>query len=145
MSASPCLAPNPDIGFLTSAGAADSRPDVTAGSVALYCAPFGADSDADGLPDDFDNCPADPNPQFDNDEDGRGDVCDPDDDNDGMSDVFEITYGLDPFDPLDAALDPDADGLDNAREAYLGSDPLTPNADTAVQILPVIIKLLLSE
>ena len=37
------------------------------------------DSDADGLPDAIDNCPANANPsQADLDRDGRGDACDPD-------------------------------------------------------------------
>ncbi len=37
----------------------------------------GADSDGDGVEDDFDNCPADPNPpQVDTDSDGAGDACD---------------------------------------------------------------------
>jgi hypothetical protein len=36
------------------------------------------DSDGDGIPDDTDNCPGDPNPdQADNDGDGLGDACDP--------------------------------------------------------------------
>ncbi len=36
-----------------------------------------ADKDGDGVPNDFDNCPNDPNPdQEDSDGDGRGDACD---------------------------------------------------------------------
>lgn len=42
-------------------------------------------------------------------------------DNDGMSDSYETTYGLNPNDPSDAALDSDGDGLSNGVEAILGS------------------------
>jgi hypothetical protein len=46
-----------------------------------------SDNDADGLPDDVDNCATSPNPnQTDFDSDGSGDVCDADDDDDGVAD-----------------------------------------------------------
>ncbi|MFW3145247.1 MAG: PKD domain-containing protein [Thermoplasmatota archaeon] len=41
---------------------------------------------------------------------------DPDLDKDGMMDVWELRFGLDPSDPLDADLDPDNDGLTNKQE-----------------------------
>ncbi|MCD6570397.1 MAG: thrombospondin type 3 repeat-containing protein [Deltaproteobacteria bacterium] len=45
------------------------------------------DTDNDGAPNNADNCPNTYNPdQADNDGDGMGDVCDPDDDNDGIDD-----------------------------------------------------------
>ena len=45
------------------------------------------DADADGIPDELDNCLGLANPgQADGDGDGQGDACDPDDDGDGVSD-----------------------------------------------------------
>ncbi|WP_187027619.1 Ig-like domain-containing protein [Persicimonas caeni] len=53
------------------------------------------DADADGIPDDLDNCPQTANAdQFDNDADDLGDVCDPDDDDDSIDDVEDAC----PFD-----------------------------------------------
>ena len=55
------------------------------------------DGDADGVPDRLDNCASAANPtQADFDLDGAGDLCDPDDDNDGLTDGFDCA-------PLDAA------------------------------------------
>jgi len=52
------------------------------------------DSDADGVPEELDNCPEVTNPaQTDADEDGLGDSCDPDVDGDGLIDYVEITGG----------------------------------------------------
>ena len=58
-------------------------------------------------------------PQHDN---SGGDVCDLDDDNDGMPDAFEITNGLDPFDDTDAAQDADGDGITNLQEYIDGTN-----------------------
>jgi hypothetical protein len=51
-------------------------------------------------------------------------------DNDGLSNIFEVTFGYDPFqttstiDGPDASLDPDGDGLSNLSEQAAGSDPM---------------------
>ena len=49
-----------------------------------------------------------------------------DTDNDGMTDSWEVFYGLNPIDPTDASLDSDSDGLSNLREYLWGSDPRNP-------------------
>ncbi len=83
------------------------------------------DTDGDGLIDFSDNCPAVSNAgQQNNDADSQGDVCDADDDNDGMSDTFENSNGFDPFNAIDAAGDADGDGRNNLDEFIAGSDPL---------------------
>ena len=46
-----------------------------------------------------------------------------DNDGDGMSNAWERTYGLDPWDAADAGLDPDGDHLTNLQEAQLGTSP----------------------
>ena len=65
----------------------------------------------------------------DNDLDGIIDSQDPDDDNDGMPDEWEIKYGLDPFNNQDANKDNDGDGLTNLEEYKLGTDPNNPDTD----------------
>jgi alpha-tubulin suppressor-like RCC1 family protein len=95
------------------------------------------DTDLDGVPDDEDNCPAVPNgpdnldpldngiSQRDTDGDGLGDACDPDDDNDGLTDLQEASIGTDRLNP-----DTDGDGISDGEEFnVLGTDPLVPNPD----------------
>jgi hypothetical protein len=50
-------------------------------------------------------------------------VVDPDSDDDGMSDEYELVHGLDPFDHRDASDDLDGDGETNLREQLAGTDP----------------------
>ena len=68
------------------------------------------DDDADGWPDEMDNCPCNQNPnQLDTDQDTMGDACDVDDDNDGIADEEDCQ----PLDP---------DFYPNAPEACNGLD-----------------------
>lgn len=77
------------------------------------------DSDGDGIFDNVDNCISDFNPtQLDTDSDGAGNVCDLDDDNDGLSDVLEAILGTDPL-----LIDTDNDGLSDFVEVNFDSDP----------------------
>ncbi len=52
-----------------------------------------------------------------------------DTDGDGMTDVFEIYYGLNRKNPSDAGIDSDGDTLTNLQEYQLGTNPLNPDTD----------------
>jgi parallel beta-helix repeat protein len=55
-----------------------------------------------------------------------------DSDGDGLPDIWEIRFGLDPYDDTGdngAGGDPDADGLTNAAEYANGTDPTDPDSD----------------
>jgi len=69
------------------------------------------------------------------------DLIDTDDDNDGMLDDWEILRGLDPFDPSDASLDIDGDGLSNLTEYQIGSDP---NVYTSPSPFPLFVLLVVA-
>jgi hypothetical protein len=84
--------------------------------------PVAVDSDGDGVSDDNDAFPLDPQETIDTDGDGLGNNTDEDDDNDGMPDVWETSYGLNPLQD-DSAEDPDGDGTSNINEYSLGSKP----------------------
>ncbi len=91
------------------------------------------DSDNDDVGDDFDNCPNTANAdQLDNELDGLGEVCDSDDDNDGVSDT-EDPFPLDPGESADtdgdgignnADTDDDNDGMPDTYENDNNFDPL---------------------
>lgn len=75
-----------------------------------------ADSDSDGASDALDNCPTAANTtQTDSDSDGLGDACDAGDfDGDGLSDAEESVLGSDP-----AVTDSDGDGVDDGADAFV--------------------------
>ena len=107
-----------------------------------------ADTDGDGVPDEVDEFPNDPNEWKDSDKDGHGDVgdafpndksewkdsdndgigdnADPDRDGDGMPNDWETAHGLNASDPSDAASDKDGDGFTNLDEYYKGTNPDDP-------------------
>lgn len=84
------------------------------------------DTDGDTVIDALDNCPNVSNPlQKNNDGDAQGDACDTDDDNDGLDDVDEPTYGTDPL-----IADTDNDGLSDGQEVNTyGTVPTNPDSD----------------
>jgi hypothetical protein len=102
------------------------------------------DDDGDGVVDALDAFPSDPEEWIDTDDDGVGNNADPDDDNDGMPDSWEIDHGLNPFKD-DSQEDLDGDGVSNIDEFENQGNPsqapgnqapfapeLSEPADTAV-------------
>ena len=91
-----------------------------------------ADADNDGLMDQFDNCPMNPNPdQEDYDFDNTGDECDVDDDNDGIIDELDMfDYDSSEWSDFDADSigdnkdeDDDNDGIIDELDMF-DNDPL---------------------
>ncbi len=107
--------------------------------------PILADTDGDGTNDGADLFPLDPTESVDTDLDGIGNNADPDDDNDGMPDSFEILYGFDPLNPADASEDADGDGATNLEEYLAGTNPLPIppdgdiNADGEVNVADLLL------
>ncbi|HEX9669970.1 MAG TPA: hypothetical protein VGC93_10850 [Thermoanaerobaculia bacterium] len=112
---------------------------------AIGSSPVLPDSDFDGLLDG-----REPNPGGDGDGDGRINVLDPDQDNDGLPDGVEVRIcgtptcaapftdsdgdGLTNLDEVGLGTDPtrrdsDGDGIDDAAEALGATDPLDPDSD----------------
>ena len=93
-----------------------------------------SDRDGDGIPDNADNCPEVSNPdQINTDGDEVGNLCDADDDNDGLTDVQEGELGTDPL-----KRDTDGDGWSDKEEVEEGTDPLAASSQPEIQSgLPV--------
>lgn len=85
------------------------------------------DQDDDGVVDAADAFPLDASESLDFDNDGIGNNQDEDDDNDGMPDLWELRYNLNPLDPADANTDLDGDGASNLAEYQRDTDPLVSN------------------
>lgn len=98
----------------------------------LACVPgaAGLDGDGDGVELFRDNCPAAANAdQADADRDGRGDVCDDDDDNDGIADAADVV--TDPMTMMESSLaqDSDDDGQANDADADADADGIADTSD----------------
>ena len=61
-------------------------------------------------------------------------IPDGDSDGDGLSNAFELSYGLNPNNPADADLDSDHDGLSNRKEFLAGTDPLNAASRLTIEI-----------
>ena len=90
--------------------------------------PKPVDTDHDGVLDNNDAFPNDPNESLDTDNDGIGNNADTDDDNDGITDKIELEHGLNPLNALDAQADFDHDGFSNATEIEMDTDIRSANS-----------------
>ncbi len=99
-----------------------------------------SDVDGDGVVDHLDAFPHDPDSAFDTDGDGVGDGTDLDDDNDGLSDIYETFKGLNPLNAADANIDYDNDGILIKDEFDLGTceviNTATPKCFTSTSNVP---------
>lgn len=85
------------------------------------------DFDGDGVADDVDAFPENPNETTDTDGDGVGNNADSDDDGDGIPDIYERTHGLLPL-VDDGDWDLDGDGMTNRDEYLAGTAVDDPNS-----------------
>ena len=91
------------------------------------CDSCAADADGDGVADNTDNCPNAANPlQENNDGDAQGDICDDDNDNDGLTDIEEKNFDGNPAYNPATDINPLSDNTD--ADAYIDSlDPVPLN------------------
>jgi len=103
--------------------------------VDLFVWRFHHDADGDGIPDTDDNCYGVPNVnQSNHDGDSRGDVCETDDDNDGLHDAIDdCPRGSIGWNQSNTSLDHDSDGCkdsdeddDDDQDGYSDSDDNCP-------------------
>jgi hypothetical protein len=111
----------------------------TEGPLTYTCAPpgsgtrMGVDRDEDTVLDGLDNCPAADNlDQLDTDGDQAGNICDADDDGDGLLDTVETNSGV-YVSPDDTGSDPlladsDGDTYPDGVEVMSGADPNDPQS-----------------
>jgi hypothetical protein len=117
----------------------------SSGPVTYTCVPpgsgirMGIDRDRDLHLDGLDNCPALSNPnQINTDGDSEGNLCDADDDNDGLPDLVETGTGV--FISLEdtgtnpLVADTDGDGFDDGEEVENGWDPHDPSSPTMAEV-----------
>ena len=85
------------------------------------------DDDNDGVSDEDDAFPTDPDESVDTDGDGIGNNADPDDDNDGFTDEEEIDAGSDPLDPNSVPVEqaPGNDGPEPRITTSTGTGSIT--------------------
>ncbi len=97
----------------------------------VHVQPLTFDGDGDGISDVEEG-------GMDADGDGTPNFLDNDSDDDGLDDMFENVYGLDPLDPYDdngPLGDPDQDGRNNLQEYIEGTDPGVADPPEATGVL----------